>query len=221
MKRVKAVIFDMDGVIIDSEPIHSRVKMDTFAHFGIPFNEADLARYMGRTSGVLFRETLGKYGRTDIKPEDMAAYKHAHYLEILQSGEIAPVAGGVKLIKSLHEAGILLALATSSNVRVMNTVLDGFGIRKYFSSILSGGELPESKPNPAIYQISAKRLGVAPEDCLVIEDTTNGILAAKRAGMYCVAYRNPNSGRQDLREADAIVDSLAELDVKELSIEKV
>lgn len=211
MKQVKAVIFDMDGVIIDSEPIHSRVKMDTFAHFGIPFNAEDLARYMGRTSAAIFKETLAKCGRTDIQPEDMAAYKHAHYLEILQSGEIAPVKGSVELIKSLHEAGIPLALATSSNVRVMNTVLDSFGIRPYFTSILSGGELPESKPNPAIYLISAERLGVAPADCLVIEDTTNGILAAKRAGMYCVAYRNPNSGKQDLSEADEIVDSLLEI----------
>ena len=211
MKQVKAVIFDMDGVIIDSEPIHSRVKMDTFAHFGIPFKEADLAAYMGRTSGAIFRETLAKYGRTDINPQDMAAYKHAHYLEILQSGEIAPVEGTVDLIKSLHAEGMPLALATSSNVRVMNTVLDSFAIRRYFSSILSGGELPESKPNPAIYLLSAERLGVAPADCLVIEDTTNGILAAKRAGMYCVAYRNPHSGQQDLTEADEIVDSFAEI----------
>jgi len=93
----------------------------------------------------------------------------------------------------------------------MNTVLDSFGIRPYFSSILSGGELPESKPNPAIYLISAERLGIDPADCLVIEDTANGILAAKRAGMYCVAYRNPNSGKQDLSKADEIVDSLLEV----------
>jgi HAD superfamily hydrolase (TIGR01509 family) len=117
----------------------------------------------------------------------------------------------VELIKFLHEAGIPLALATSSNVRVMNTVLDSFGIRPYFSSILSGGELPESKPDPAIYLISAERLGIDPADCLVIEDTANGILAAKRAGMYCVAYRNPNSGKQDLSKADEIVDSLLEV----------
>ena len=217
MKQVKAVIFDMDGVIIDSEPIHSRVKMDTFAHFGIAFKEEDLALYMGRTSNAIFKETLAKCGRTDIKPEDMAAYKHAHYLEILQSGEIAPVKGSVELIKSLHEAGIPLALATSSNVRVMNTVLDSFDIRPYFQSILSGGELPESKPHPAIYLISAERLGVAPADCLVIEDTTNGILAAKRAGMYCVAFRNPHSGKQDLSQADRIVDSLSEIDINKRS----
>lgn len=217
MQKIGAFIFDMDGVIIDSEPIHSRVKLDTFAHFGIPFRAEDLARYMGRTSGAIFRDALAACGRQDIKPEDMAAYKHAHYLEVLECGVIDPVDGSVDLIKNLHAAEIPLGLATSSNVRVMNTVLDSFAIRTYFSSILSGGELPESKPNPAIYLISAERMGVAPADCVVLEDTENGILAAKRAGMYCIAYRNLNSGRQDLSLADEVVDSLTEIDVNRLA----
>lgn len=213
MLSKKAVIFDMDGVIIDSEPIHSRVKMDTFAHFNLPFDEADLIHYMGRTSRVIFGETLAKHGRTDVTAADMAAYKHEHYLEVLESGAIEPVAGSVEFIKALHEAGIPMALATSSNVRAMNAVLDNFGIRRFFSSILSGGELPESKPHPAIYLISAQRLGVKPEDCMVIEDTTNGIHAAKAAGMYCVAYRNPNSGEQDLSLADEVVDDFNEIKI--------
>ena len=213
MLSKKAVIFDMDGVIIDSEPIHSRVKMDTFAHFNLPFDEAELVHYMGRTSRVIFGETLAKHGRTDITATDMAAYKHEHYLEVLESGAIEPVAGSVELIKALHGAGIPIALATSSNVRAMNAVLDNFGIREYFTSILSGGELPESKPHPAIYLISAQRLGMKPEDCMVIEDTTNGIRAAKAAGMYCVAYRNPNSGEQDLSLADVVVDSFSEIKI--------
>lgn len=211
MIEKKAVIFDMDGVIIDSEPIHSRVKMDTFAHFGLPFDEKDLIHYMGRTSRVIFEDTLRKFGRTDVTAADMAAYKHDHYLEVLESGEIEPVTGSVEFIQRLHAAGIPLALATSSNVRAMNAVLDSFGIRKYFTSILSGGELPESKPHPAIYLISAERLGVKPEDCMVVEDTTNGIRAAKAAGMYCVAYRNPNSGEQDLSLADEIVDDFSKI----------
>ena len=217
MQQVKAVIFDMDGVIIDSEPIHSRVKMDTFAHFGLDFAEQDLVHYMGRTSLAIFGETLARAGRTDVTAEDMAAYKHAHYLEVLESGEIEPVKGSVDLIRKLHAAGFPLALATSSNVRVMNTVLDSFHIRQYFSSVLSGGELPESKPHPAIYLISARRLGVKPAECLVIEDTANGILAAKRAGMYCAAFRNPHSGRQDLSQADTIVDNLSDIDINKLS----
>ena len=146
----------------------------------------------------------------------LTAYKHKHYLEVLQSGGIDPVEGTRELIRALHEAGVPLGLATSSHPPVMNAILDNFEIRKYFTSVISGGELPESKPNPAIYLISAERLGAKPENCCVLEDTTNGILAAKRAGMYCIAFHNPHSGEQDLSLADRVVEKIAEIEVEEL-----
>lgn len=214
--KAGAFIFDMDGVIIDSEPIHSRVKMDTFHHFGLSFNEADLVNYMGRTSEAIFGEVLAKEQRTDICPADMVQYKHDHYLEVLRSGTIGPVSGTVELIHALQAEGIPLALATSSWPVVMHTVLEQFGIRDSFQSVLSGGELPASKPDPAIYRISAERLGVAPERCMVLEDTKNGILAAKNAGMYCIAFRNPHSGQQDLSLADRVVERISEIDVTKL-----
>lgn len=215
-KKLQAFIFDMDGVIIDSEPIHSRVKMETFRHFGIDFDESRLSSYMGGTSGLIFKDVVAESGRTDITPEMLTAYKHKHYLEVLQSGGIDPVEGTRELIRALHEAGVPLGLATSSHPPVMNAILDNFEIRKYFTSVISGSELPESKPNPAIYLISAERLGAKPENCCVLEDTTNGILAAKRAGMYCIAFHNPHSGEQDLSLADRVVEKMAEIEVEEL-----
>ena len=215
-KKLQAFIFDMDGVIIDSEPIHSRVKMETFRHFGIDFDESRLSSYMGGTSGLIFKDVVAESGRTDITPEMLTAYKHKHYLEVLQSGGIDPVEGTRELIRALHEAGVPLGLATTSHPPVMNAILDNFEIRKYFTFVISGGELPESKPNPAIYLISAERLGAKPENCCVLEDTTNGILAAKRAGMYCIAFHNPHSGEQDLSLADRVVEKMAEIEVEEL-----
>lgn len=214
--KTAAFIFDMDGVIIDSEPIHSRVKMDTFAHFALDFPEKDLALYMGRTSEAIFSDVLKKSGRTDILLEDLVRYKHEHYLEVLESGIIEPVAGSVELIQSLKAAGLPLALATSSWPKVMRTVLAQFGISDCFQSVISGGELPASKPDPAIYRLSAKNLGVAPDRCMVLEDTENGIKAAKGAGMYCIAYRNPNSGQQNLAQADLVVDSIADISLKNI-----
>lgn len=214
--KAGAFIFDMDGVIIDSEPIHSRVKMDTFHHFDLSFNEEDLVQYMGRTSGAIFGEVLAKRQRTDIQPEDLVQYKHDHYLEVLRSGTIEPVPGTVELIHSLQSEGIPLALATSSWPVVMHTVLDQFGIRDCFQSVLSGGDLPASKPDPAIYRISAERLGVEPAQCMVLEDTENGIMAAKNAGMYCIAFHNPHSGEQDLSLADRVVEHINEIDVTKL-----
>ena len=187
-----AFIFDMDGVIIDSEPIHSRVKMDTFHHFDLPFDEADLIHYMGRTSDEIFGEVI---------------------LEVLQSGTIAPIEGAVELIRHLYDEGIPLALATSSWERVMDTVLDAFKIRSYFRSVISGSTLPKSKPDPAIYLLSAERLGVPPKDCLVLEDTAAGVLAAKRAGMRCIGFRSPHSGAQDLSLADTVVSRLSDVNV--------
>ena len=85
----RAFIFDMDGVIIDSEPVHTQVKRDTFRHFGLDFAEENFSRYMGGTSGMIFRDVLAGSGRTDIRLEDLTEYKHAHYLEILRSGGVA------------------------------------------------------------------------------------------------------------------------------------
>ena len=120
------------------------------------------------------------------------------------------------MIQSLKAAGLPLALATSSWPKVMRTVLAQFGISDCFQSVISGGELPASKPDPAIYRLSAKNLGVAPDRCMVLEDTENGIKAAKGAGMYCIAYRNPNSGQQNLAQADLVVDSIADISLKNI-----
>jgi len=211
LQRPDAFLFDMDGVILDSEPIHSRVKMDTFHHFGLTFDENRLVHYMGRTSEVIFGEAIEAQHRTDLTLKEVVDYKHDRYLEVLHSGVIDTVPGSLELIRTLHEAGIPLALATSSWEVVMNIVLDRLDLRPFFTSVLSGSQLPESKPNPAIYTISADRLGVKPERCIVVEDAETGILAAKRAGAFCVAFRNPHSGAQDLSLADTVVDDLAEI----------
>ena len=213
---MQAFIFDMDGVIIDSEPIHSRVKLDTLAHFGLHFATEDLVRYMGRTSQAFFTDVLRDAPRTDISVADVTAFKHAHYLEVLERGDIAPVAGSVELIHTLHAAGVPLGLATSSNRRVIQIVIKRFGLAGCFESVISGGDLPASKPDPEIYLRTASNLAQAPADCVVLEDTQNGVLAAKRAGMLCIGYRNPHSGQQDLSQADRIVEHVSDLRLADL-----
>ncbi len=209
--QTPAVIFDMDGIIIDSEPLHARVKLLVFRHFGIPFREEELKDFVGRTSKDMFSEVLAREGRGDIALEEIVRYKHEAYLRELEEGAVPVVEGTLPLIRRLHGEGKRLALATSSWDRVMEAVLDRFDLRECFDSVLSGSTLPRSKPDPAIYNLSAKRLGVEPAACTVIEDSASGILAAKRAGMQVVAYRNPNSGNQDLTLADRVVDSMTEL----------
>lgn len=213
---MEAFIFDMDGVIIDSEPLHSRVKMETFAHFGLPFDEGDLAQYMGRTSVDIFSDVLKKEHRTDVSVQEIVNYKHAHYLELAVGGALEAIPGSLELIARLRAAGVPLALATSSWRRVVDAVLVQFGLTDTFQSVISGSELPKSKPDPAIYRLSAEALDVSPCDCVVLEDTAAGVAAAKGAGMYCIGFRSPHSGVQDLSRADEIVDDLAAVDIAKL-----
>ncbi|WP_294159531.1 HAD family phosphatase [uncultured Selenomonas sp.] len=217
---MEAFIFDMDGVIIDSEPLHSRVKMETFAHFGLPFDEDDLAQYMGRTSVDIFSDVLAKEHRTDVSVQEIVDYKHAHYLELAVGGALTAIPGSLDLIHRLREAGVPLALATSSWRRVVDAILVQFDLTEAFQSVITGSELPKSKPDPAIYRLSAEALGASPRACVVLEDTSAGVAAAKGAGMYCIGFRSPHSGVQDLSRADKIVDNLATIDVAERFTER-
>ena len=211
MEKPAAFIFDMDGVIIDSEPLHSKAKLDTFAHFGIPFCAEKLPHYMGRTSIRMFGEVLKTTDRHEVTPEAMAKYKHDRYEEILSDGSAKPVEGTLQLIAALRKRGVTMALASSSWRPAIATVLALFGLEDVFAAISSGDDVSESKPDPAIYLLTAKRLGVLPEGCWVLEDTKNGIAAAKGAGMRCIGYRNPQSGEQDLSSADCLVESVADI----------
>ena len=177
MKR--AFIFDMDGVIVDSEPLHTATKMETFHHFGIPFEERHLEQYAGRTSKELFSDALADCP-TALTWKDLADYKHRLYIDRLtHAADIVPIPGVVQLIARLHATGNLLAVASSTG----------------------------SKPDPAIYRKAADSLGIVPAHCTVIEDAAAGIAAAKAAGMTCIAYHNPNSGNQDLSHADWVAES--------------
>ncbi|MBQ2047522.1 MAG: HAD family phosphatase [Schwartzia sp.] len=213
---MKAFLFDMDGVLIDSEPIHTRVKRETLLHFGLDA-EIDFSAYMGRTSKILFSDAIEKAGRMELTPSMLADYKHERYLDILKNDDaIHPIEGARELLLRLSEEHIPMALASSSARQVIEAVLDKFGFRQYFDSVLSGADLPASKPDPAVYRISAERLGEKPSCCVVLEDAASGVAAAKAAGMRCIAFRNPNSGEQDLSRADWIVDSLKEIDITAL-----
>ena len=212
---MKAFIFDMDGVIIDSEPLHTAMKIKTFRHFGLRLTEQECLEYMGRTTKFMFRHFIEKYDRA-ISLEEMVHYKHQIYLEALYNdGGIKPIAGTMELLRELKAKNIPAAIGSSSGRQVIDAVVEKFQLQPYFQSILSGADLPQSKPDPAIYLLSAQRLGVRPKDSIVIEDAAAGVQAAKAAGMYCIAYRNPSSGRQDLSQADRIVESIKDIVVED------
>lgn len=210
---MKAVIFDMDGVIIDSEPIHTITKMQTFKHYDIPFAEKDCEKYMGQTTKSLFAALIKQHNR-DISVAEMVAHKYKLYLDILENNKsIQPIEGILDLLSYLKQEAIPTAIGSSSGREIIDAVVKKFQLKSYFQSIISGADLPKSKPDPAVYLLTADRLDVLPTDCIVIEDTSSGVQAAKAAGMYCIAHQNKNSGCQDLRQADIIVPSIKSIDL--------
>jgi HAD superfamily hydrolase (TIGR01509 family) len=130
--------------------------------------------------------------------------------------ETRPTKGVIKLLQRLKKRGIKLAIGSSSHKRLITHVLERLNIKTLFDSIVSAEDITNSKPNPEIFLKSAEKLAVSPAECCVVEDAALGIEAAKRAGMKCIGYRNPNSGDQDLSKADISIDDFSRLEIEEM-----
>ena len=207
----QAVIFDMDGVIIDSEPIHKAAEKEVFSTWGISLTESEHAALTGSAGPDIwrsFRETHDLSVSLDI-------FMQTHeekYLELLEAAQpMEPIPGARPLIEGLHARGIPLALASSASEHEIQIVMDLFQLHDYFPIKISGATLPQSKPHPGIFLKAAELLNMAPKHCLVIEDSANGVRAAKAAGMYCIAYAHPAAGYQDHSLADERVTDLREI----------
>ena len=211
---LKAVIFDMDGVIVDSEPLHVKSERQVFTEYGVDLSDEELRGYMGRSSRVLFRDIIAKY-HLDARLDDIYP-KHIDNLVRLYREEGEPITGVLDLMDSLSKEGIALALASSSDMALIATVVDKFRLSNMFSAAVSGEEVHQTKPNPEIFLETSRRLGHPSESCVVIEDSQAGIQASAAAGMACVGFRSPNSLTQDLSEASLIVDDLRDLNPNRL-----
>lgn len=210
----KAFIFDMDGVIIDSENLHSVTKVQAIRSFGVEVSEADLnlQSYVGRSAKSFFSDVLAKYPELGDDWEVLAKKKHELYQKILREDpDLKPIDGIPELLARLKEKGYKIGLGSSSIMANVQLVLNRFGIIDYFDAIATGSEVEHAKPAPDVYLLAASRLGVAPENCTVVEDAAAGIAAAKAAGMRCIAVRNPNSGMQDFSQVDVVIDRYDEI----------
>jgi len=208
---LKAVIFDLDGVIIDSEPIHLMLERELFDQMGLPVSQAEHLSYMGTTSGALWADLRDKYG-LEQTAEELSELTRRRYLDYLSRQEsIRPIPGAAELVRELSGRGVRLAVASSAQRRAIEITLLGVELKEYFPVIVSGDEVPRSKPFPDIFLAAAERLRVPAAESLVIEDSRNGVAAAKAAGMACLGFQSGNSGYQDLSRADAVTDSLLKI----------
>jgi HAD superfamily hydrolase (TIGR01509 family) len=209
---MKAVIFDLDGVLIDSEPLHANADNQLLVESGINVPLDYFDRFVGWTNKAMWEQIKKEYPLT-LSYEELTGRQMMLKLKLLQEMHFEPVSGIPELLEALKRNHIPMAIASSSPRQFIEAVIDKIRIEKYFISWISGEEVMRSKPEPDIFLKAAELLKVNPQDCIVIEDSESGTIAAKRAGMKCIGYRNPNSGQQDLAEADLIVDAINKADI--------
>ncbi|MCC2546254.1 HAD family hydrolase [Hymenobacter sp. BT175] len=208
---IRTVIFDMDGVLVDTEPLHHDAFFRHFAELGISVSNEEYAAFLGSSTRNVYQQLKQRFG---LEPDVEALIDRKRELfgtsfDADTGLELLP--GARKLIEDLYEAGVPLQLASSAAKVTINRVFTRFGLYPYFDNRVSGEDFPQSKPNPAIFLEAARLAGIPPQECLVIEDSANGVTAAKAAGMYCVGYRSAHSGGQDLQHADHVVSHLGQL----------
>jgi HAD superfamily hydrolase (TIGR01509 family) len=213
---LQTVIFDMDGVIVDTEPVHNYAYYQHFKELGIEVSAEMFATFTGNSTKNVFQKIKEHFGVTEDIPT-LVEKKRSLFNDAFDTkADLFLLEGVEDLIKQLHQNGIQLILASSSSKVTINRVFNRFKLDTYFSHIVSGEDFPQSKPNPDIF-LEAVRLSKSnKENCIVIEDSTNGIKAAHAAGIYCVGYRSVNSKKQDYSLANLVIDSFEELDYKNI-----
>lgn len=207
--KPEALIFDMDGVLINSEPLHERSKREALAQAGIEVPEERFASYTGRSDTVMIADLAAENGLDEARSAEILKAKHVIY-ESLEH-ELQPIEGGVDFLR-WAQGRFRLALATSANNRNRKATSEMLGIVPFFETAVDAGDFRNPKPSPEVFQIAIARLGLAPEVCWVVEDAVNGVLAAKAAGCFAVGLTTSFS-REALLDAgaDLVIENFGEL----------
>jgi len=205
-----AVILDMDGVLVDSEPLHLEAANRVLNRYGAELTEDENTLYLGLDDADFFREMKEKFS-IDESVEALSEAREELVLEMIGKG-VVPQPGVPELITGLKMRGFLLAVASSSSGPVVKTMLEELGLLNSLDAVVSGDEVEQGKPAPHIFILAADRLGVERPACLVVEDSVNGIKAARAAGMTPVAVRTRDNFRVDLAGAERVFDGLARFD---------
>jgi HAD superfamily hydrolase (TIGR01509 family) len=216
IKMIQTVIFDMDGVIVDTEPVHHYAYNQHFKQLNIEISPEMYASFTGNSTKNIYEKLKAHFGlEQDV--QELVETKRNFFNDAFDSKEDLYLLEGVEdLIKELHNNGIQLVLASSSAKVTINRIFNRFNLHQYFTHIVSGEDFPKSKPHPAIFLKAAELSQTPIENCIVIEDSTNGILAAKAAEIYCIGYDSVNSKMQDYSMADRVISHFNELNFEKI-----
>ncbi|RRA92007.1 HAD family hydrolase [Paenimyroides viscosum] len=209
---VKTVIFDMDGVIVDTEPVHKYAYFKHFEELGIDVSEELYATFTGNSTRNVFQKIKDQFG-LDHEVEDLIHRKRSIFNDAFDTKpDLELIAGVESLIKDLHASDVELILASSASKSTISRVFNRFKLNDYFTHKVSGEDFVKSKPDPTIFIHAASLSKNKVEECIVIEDSTNGVKAACAAGIYCLGYNSENSKLQNLEGASVLVDDFFKID---------
>ncbi len=207
---MKAVIFDMDGVLIDSEPIHRAVEREVFSSLGVHITEAEHLRYLGVSWDDMIADVRDRTGCA-VTAEAFQEAVGAVRARVLPADGEPFVAGALELVREVSDTGVPVGIASSSSrIHIERTIRRG-QLENAITAFTGGDEVERSKPDPEVFLRTAGRLGVKPDACIVVEDSPNGIRAAVAAGMTCLGFVNPGSGSPDISSANVVCESMDEV----------
>ena len=233
-KQLKALIFDCDGVLVDTERDGHRVAFNkAFAKKGYNIEwDVELYKELLKVAGG--KERMRHYFDQTRWPEDVtdkdSLIKELHklktdlFMQIIESGELPLRPGAARLVDEAIAENVGLAVCSTANERAVNLVVEkllGPGRKAKFDLILAGDVVSKKKPDPEIYNLALQRLDLKPNECVVIEDSRNGFLAAKTAGIYCVITTNSYTKDEDFTEADVVVSELGDLPNVQINLETI
>lgn len=208
---LKAVLFDMDGVIVDTEPLHRKAYHQMFNDVNIEVDSALYESFTGQSTINICKRLVVHFKLND-SPEHLMALKRKHYKYLFNNDdELALIDGVLELIKDYYSNNVTLVVASSASMVGINQIFERFDLNKYFSGKFSGADLKQSKPHPEIFIKAAKHTGFDISECMVIEDSTNGIRAAHAAGIFCTAFMSPHSSGQDYSLANSVISDFKDI----------
>lgn len=213
----KLIIFDMDGVVVDTEPLYRKLNKELYDELGADITLEEQYSFVGNGSEIIWTKIKNKCNlKQDVKElMELSRKKKYEYLS-REKVEITPINGIENLLSSLKNNGFMIAMASSSPRSNIEVILKKVNLINYFEYIVSGEDVKRGKPNPDIFLKAAEKFNAKAADCTVIEDSANGSIGAKAAGMKCVGFRNLNSGNQDLSRADIIIDEFNNNGIKKI-----
>ncbi len=212
---IKAIIFDHDGVIIDNQPFQKRAWKQISKEYNIEISDEDLgSKIRGRPIIICLRNLFGDRF-SEKKLQEIANRKEEIYKQIFRKN-FKVVKGIVSFLKELQKEKITTAVATSTTKDLLDFTLDCLDIRKYFNVIVTSNESVKGKPDPEIYLLTAKKLGVSPEDCVVFEDSFSGVESARRAGMKVILVATTHQ-KNEFEKVDLAINDFTEISISKIT----